>query len=331
MFVLVGQILNSRGRFGPMMWAPIANNVISVAVLVVYLVAFGAARGDEATGAFSSDQELLLGIGSTVGIAAQLLILVPYLQVGGLHLPPPLRLPRHRSRPHVQARRLDRAVRGRQPDRLHGRGPARPRAAPTGGSVDGHRLHGLLRGVPDRDGAARGDHGLAGHRDPAAALAAGRRRRARRPRAHAGLDPAHRADRRRTVRRPAARSSRPTSPTWSGATAAGRLTYDNTVPTLSLFGAGIVFFTVHYLMLRGFYALEQTRTVFLIQCAVGGHQHRRRARAGRAQPTTSTPRRRWCSPTPRRTSSARSCPTPCCGDGSAAWRRRRWSASSWCC
>ena len=30
MFVLVGQILNARGRFGPMMWAPIANNVISV-------------------------------------------------------------------------------------------------------------------------------------------------------------------------------------------------------------------------------------------------------------------------------------------------------------
>ena len=30
MFVLVGQILNARGSFGPMMWAPIANNVISV-------------------------------------------------------------------------------------------------------------------------------------------------------------------------------------------------------------------------------------------------------------------------------------------------------------
>ncbi|MDT7801400.1 MAG: putative peptidoglycan lipid flippase [Actinomycetota bacterium] len=41
MFVLVGQILNARGRFGPMMWAPIANNVISVAVLTVYLVTFG--------------------------------------------------------------------------------------------------------------------------------------------------------------------------------------------------------------------------------------------------------------------------------------------------
>ena len=28
MFVLVGQVLNSRGSFGPMMWAPIANNLV---------------------------------------------------------------------------------------------------------------------------------------------------------------------------------------------------------------------------------------------------------------------------------------------------------------
>ena len=35
MFVLVGQVLNARRSFGPMMWAPIANNVISVGVLVV--------------------------------------------------------------------------------------------------------------------------------------------------------------------------------------------------------------------------------------------------------------------------------------------------------
>jgi putative peptidoglycan lipid II flippase len=43
---------------------------------------------------------------------------------------------------------------------------------------------------------------------------------------------------------------------------------ENYVPSLALFGPGLVVFTVHYLMLRGFYALEQTRTVFLIQCAV---------------------------------------------------------------
>jgi putative peptidoglycan lipid II flippase len=30
----------------------------------------------------------------------------------------------------------------------------------------------------------------------------------------------------------------------------------------------VLFFTVHYLMLRGFYALERTRTVFWVQCVI---------------------------------------------------------------
>jgi peptidoglycan biosynthesis protein MviN/MurJ (putative lipid II flippase) len=49
---------------------------------------------------------------------------------------------------------------------------------------------------------------------------------------------------------------------------ATRDSYDRFVPTLMLFGIGLVFFTIHYLTLRGFYALEQTRTVFLIQCVI---------------------------------------------------------------
>ena len=68
MYVLVGQVLNARGRFGPMMWAPIANNVISVAMLVAYLVGLRRRhrrpRPDEA---LSSSQEALLGLGSTLG------------------------------------------------------------------------------------------------------------------------------------------------------------------------------------------------------------------------------------------------------------------------
>lgn len=39
-------------------------------------------------------------------------------------------------------------------------------------------------------------------------------------------------------------------------------------PPLALFGAALPFFTLHYVMLRGFYALEQTRRVFFIQCGV---------------------------------------------------------------
>jgi len=79
MFVLVGQVLNARGRFGPMMWAPIANNVVSVGVLAAYLFHFGSS----AVGNYSSRQELLLGLGSTAGIAVQFLVLLPYLRSAG--------------------------------------------------------------------------------------------------------------------------------------------------------------------------------------------------------------------------------------------------------
>ena len=65
MFVLVGQVLNARGRFGPMMWAPIANNVISVAVLVALPVRVRSRRGAPSCGAFTAGQELLLGVGAT--------------------------------------------------------------------------------------------------------------------------------------------------------------------------------------------------------------------------------------------------------------------------
>ncbi|MGH3496404.1 MAG: murein biosynthesis integral membrane protein MurJ [Nocardioidaceae bacterium] len=79
-FVLLGQILNARQRFGPMMWAPIVNNVISCTVLAFYIGAYGTSNG---AGGFGTGEELLLGIGSTVGIAAQTAVLVPYLRVAG--------------------------------------------------------------------------------------------------------------------------------------------------------------------------------------------------------------------------------------------------------
>ena len=63
-FVLAGQVLNSRDRFGPMMWAPIANNVVSIAVLLLFLVVFGQT---DTSAAFTPGQEALLGIGSTWG------------------------------------------------------------------------------------------------------------------------------------------------------------------------------------------------------------------------------------------------------------------------
>ena len=38
--------------------------------------------------------------------------------------------------------------------------------------------------------------------------------------------------------------------------------------TMVSFAPALLFFTVHYLMLRGFYALERNRTVFWVQCVI---------------------------------------------------------------
>ena len=84
-YVLAGQVLNARDRFGPMMWAPIANNVVSISVLLSFLLAFG--RGNTGQ-AFTTGEELLLGIGSTLGIAAQAAVLVPFLRAAGYHYRP---------------------------------------------------------------------------------------------------------------------------------------------------------------------------------------------------------------------------------------------------
>jgi len=85
--VMAGQVLNARDRFGPMMWAPIANNVVSIMVLLLYLIVFERT----ATGApFTTGQELLLGLGSTLGIAAQAVVLIPFLRASGYHFRPRL-------------------------------------------------------------------------------------------------------------------------------------------------------------------------------------------------------------------------------------------------
>jgi putative peptidoglycan lipid II flippase len=63
-FVLVGQVLNARRRFGPMMWAPIANNIVACASIVVFLLIY---RAGDKPATFSTGEELLLGPGSHGG------------------------------------------------------------------------------------------------------------------------------------------------------------------------------------------------------------------------------------------------------------------------
>ncbi|MEU6017944.1 murein biosynthesis integral membrane protein MurJ [Streptomyces sp. NPDC047515] len=75
LFTLLGQVLNARDRFGAMMWTPVLNNVVIIAVFGIYL---GVAAGSDGT--LTSAQAQWLGWGTTVGIAVQTLALVPALR-----------------------------------------------------------------------------------------------------------------------------------------------------------------------------------------------------------------------------------------------------------
>ena len=85
-FFLLGQVLNARDKFGPMMWAPIANNIISILLLVAYLAIWG--NGQDTSQAFTLGQMLMLGLGSTFGIAVQTAVLIPFVRKAGFKLRP---------------------------------------------------------------------------------------------------------------------------------------------------------------------------------------------------------------------------------------------------
>ena len=85
-FFLVGQVLNARDNFGPMMWAPILNNVVGIGVLGLFLAVWGTntTPGEP----FTDQQVLLLGLGSTLGIVVQTLALIPAMKATGLRYRP---------------------------------------------------------------------------------------------------------------------------------------------------------------------------------------------------------------------------------------------------
>lgn len=72
-FYLLGQVLNARDRFGPMMWAPIANNMVQLGVLGSYLAIWGKSDGSDP---FSGSQIWVLGGGHLLGIIFQTAVMI---------------------------------------------------------------------------------------------------------------------------------------------------------------------------------------------------------------------------------------------------------------
>ena len=78
---LVGAVLNSRGVFGPPAWAPVANNLVLIAVIGAYLATPG--RISLQPNLMGEVKLWVLGVGTTLGIAVQAAVLLPALRRSG--------------------------------------------------------------------------------------------------------------------------------------------------------------------------------------------------------------------------------------------------------
>lgn len=84
LYTVLGQILNARGSFGPYMWAPVANNVVAIAGLVVFIVLFGPGQdGQHAVAGWTPGMVAVLAGSATLGVVVQaLVLLVPLRRLG---------------------------------------------------------------------------------------------------------------------------------------------------------------------------------------------------------------------------------------------------------
>ncbi|MGO2110506.1 MAG: lipid II flippase MurJ, partial [Pseudoclavibacter sp.] len=89
LYVVLGEVLNARGMFGPFTWAPVLNNVIGIGFLVVFSVLFGAdPTGERNIADWTPDMIALLGSTTTAGVACQALILFFFWRKVGLTFRP---------------------------------------------------------------------------------------------------------------------------------------------------------------------------------------------------------------------------------------------------
>jgi putative peptidoglycan lipid II flippase len=89
MYAVLGEVLNARKRFGAYTWAPVANNVVALATLGLFLLVFGpvAVHRQELPAA----QTALLAGGATLGLAIQAVTLALVWKRAGLQYRPDFR------------------------------------------------------------------------------------------------------------------------------------------------------------------------------------------------------------------------------------------------
>ena len=267
-YAMISQVLNARGNFGPMMWAPIVNNLVAITSGLVFIAVASIATGD--TASVTGGEIVLLAGGSTLGVAAQAAVLVPVLHRVG-----------YRYRPRFDWRGTGLGRTGRLAvwtllyvatnqlgyfvvvRSLNGAGKAAADVAEQGAGYAAYSLAYLVFLLP---------HGIVTVSIVTALV----------PRMSAAAAQARvrdlRADLSRGLRLvgcatvPAATAFVAFGPDLTtalfarSAVTAADARYVGVI--LMVFAPGLITFSAHYLVLRGFYALEDTRTPFLMTLAI---------------------------------------------------------------
>ena len=91
LYSLLSEVLNARKIFGPFTWAPVLNNVVSIAGLVVFMALFGAAAENQDVSNWTTDKIVLLGSTTTLAVAAQAVVLFLFWKRAGLRYRPDFR------------------------------------------------------------------------------------------------------------------------------------------------------------------------------------------------------------------------------------------------
>ncbi|WP_335934132.1 murein biosynthesis integral membrane protein MurJ [Streptomyces sp. PTD5-9] len=87
--VVMGQILNARGRFGAMMWTPVLNNIVMIFTFGLFIWVYGtSAESRMGVQTIPPEGIRLLGIGTLLGLVVQALAMVPYLREAGFRFRP---------------------------------------------------------------------------------------------------------------------------------------------------------------------------------------------------------------------------------------------------
>lgn len=268
--VLIGQVLNSRGTFGPMAWSPLANNVIAVTVLAVYLAIWHHESNPDLP--FTTSQMLLLGLGSTAGIVVQAAVLIPSMARSGFRFRPRfdfrgagLGRTAHLAKwtlGYVVATQISVWVVTRLASGATLGGPGRPPGGGAGLTVYNNAY--LLWILP---------HSLITVSLATAMLPSASRRAAVGDLLGAGQETMRAMRLACTAIVPACIAflalAFPISQLLFG-NGRGAADWATIAWTLTAFAVGLIPFTIQYLCLRGFYALEDTRTPFFIQLLISG-------------------------------------------------------------